>query len=340
MVTGRGRKKTGPSIEDVARLAGVSAQTVSRVSTGSAAVRAETKARVLAAMDQLGYSPNYAARALRSGSFGTIGLLSHRFERTGESLITGAVLEAAIEEDYSVTLLRVSESAGAQWERAAHRISHQAIDGLVIIRTEDSTPETLSLPAGMGVAVSDSRFIGHYPAVVSDQLQGTADAVNHLLQLGHRTVHHLAGPTDSAAALTRVAAWRRTLEQAGIRAPEPWYGDWSAASGYEVGHRISADSSITAVFCSNDEMAFGLIRSLHEHGRQVPGDVSIVGFDAIALSEYSSPPLTTVRQDFQGIGRELIRLLLAQIHKQAVEDRVLLPTELIVRGTTAPPPQR
>lgn len=337
--TGRGRRKTGPSIEDVARLAGVSAQTVSRVSTGADPVREATRAKVLAAMDQLGYSPNRAARALRNGSFGTIGLLAHRFERTGEALTTEAVVEAAESEDYTVTLLNVRNSVADQWESAVHRLSHQAIDGLVVIRAEQVAPETLALPAGMPIAVSDSRLVGRYPAVVADQVDGSVAATRHLLELGHRTVHHIAGPSDSEPALVRIATWQRTLAEAGVRPPELWRGDWSAESGYRAGREIAADPSITAVYCANDEMAFGLMRALHEVGRRVPEDVSIVGFDGIALSEFSSPPLTTVKQDFHRIGRELVRMVLAQLRSKGgrIQDRVIIPTELVVRGTTAPP---
>ncbi|MCA0307542.1 MAG: LacI family DNA-binding transcriptional regulator [Actinobacteria bacterium] len=339
---GRGRKKTGPSIEDVARLAGVSAQTVSRVSTGADPVRESTRAKVLEAMDQLGYSPNRAARALRNGAFGTIGLLAYRFERTGEALTTEAVVEAAEAHDYSVTLLSVRNPVADQWESAAHRLSHQAIDGLVIIRAEQATPESLALPAGMAVAVSDSRLIGHYPSVVADQVAGSVAATRHLLELGHATVHHIAGPVDSEPAAVRSASWYRSLTQVGIRPPQPWQGDWTARSGYEAGLRIADDPTITAVYAANDEMAFGLMRALYEKGRRVPDDVSIVGFDAIALSEFSSPPLTTVLQDFRAVGHELVRLVLEQIRGEGPrpQGRVIVPTQLLVRGTTAPPPAR
>lgn len=340
--TGRGRKKTGPSIEDVARLAGVSAQTVSRVSTGADPVREVTRAKVLAAMDQLGYSPNRAARALRNGSFGTIGLLAYRFERTGEALTTEAVVEAAESEDYSVTLLSVRQPVADQWEHAAHRLSHQAIDALIIIRAEQATPESLALPAGMAVAVSDSRLVGHYPSVVADQVQGSMDATRHLLDLGHKMVHHIAGPDDSEPAYVRSATWQRCLSEAGIRPPQVWAGDWTAASGYRAGLQIAEDPSITAVYCANDETAFGLMRALYERGRRVPDDVSVVGFDGITLSEFSSPPLTTVKQDFHRVGRELVKLVLAQLasKERRAHVRVVVPTELIVRGTTAPPPRR
>ena len=337
-MTGRGRRKTGPSIEDVARLAGVSAQTVSRVSTGAAPVREETRAKVVEAMDQLGYSPNRAARALRNGSFGTIGLIAHRFERTGEALTTEAVVEAAEAEDLSVTLLNVRTPDVNRWKDAAHRLSHQAIDGLVIIRAEQITPESLALPAGLAIAVSDSRLVGHYPAVVADQVQGSEAAMTHLLELGHRTVHHIAGPDNSEPALVREGTWQRCLEAAGIRPPQVWRGDWTARSGYLLGQRLAEDPTVTAVYCANDETAFGLIRALHEHGLKVPQDVSVVGFDDIALSGYSSPPLTTVRQDFHRIGHELVRLVLEQLRSKTVpRTRVLIPTELIVRGTTAAP---
>ncbi len=339
---GRGRRKKGPSIEDVARLAGVSSQTVSRVSNGADWVAAATRARVLDAMDQLGYSPNRAARALRSGSFGTLGLAAHRFERTGEALTTQAVVQAAEDAGYSVTLLSVRQPAAAHWDRAAQRLSQQAIDGLVIIRAEQATPETLALPAGLAVAVSDSRLVSHYPSASADQVAGSLAATRHLLDLGHATVHHLSGPADSEPALVRSNTWRRCLEEAGLRPPRAWRGDWTARSGYEAGLLIDDDPRITAVYVANDEMAFGLLRALFERGRRVPEDVSVVGFDGIALSEFSAPPLTTIRQDFHRLGRELVRLVLEQLGgaPAAGLGRVVIPTELIVRGTTAPPPAR
>ena len=339
-MTGRGRRKVGPSIEDVAKLAGVSAQTVSRVSTGADVVRPATRERVLRAMQQLGYTPNRAARALRNGTYGAIGLVAHRFGRTGEALTTEAVVRAAEAEDYSVTLLTVRDPIAEGWEPAAHRLPHQAIDGLIIIRAEGATAESLALPRGMPVAVADSRFSGHYPSVVADQVQGSRDATQHLLDLGHRTVHHLAGPEGSGPARVRAAAWQRCLEEAGIQPPPLRRGDWTASSGYQVGRELAADPAVTAIFSANDDMSFGLIRALHEAGRRVPDDVSVVGFDAIELSGFSSPPLTTVRQDFDQIGVELVRLVLGQVRHgaDAVHDRVLVPTSLVVRSSTAPPP--
>jgi DNA-binding LacI/PurR family transcriptional regulator len=291
-------------------------------------------------MSQLGYSPNVAARALRSGSFGTIGLLAYRFDRTGDALTTQAVVSAAAKHGYSVTLLGVATLQSDGWTSAAARLSDQAVDGLVVIRAETEVPERLALPVAMPVAVSDSRLAGFYPTVMTDQTQGTQDAIGHLLGLGHHNVHHLAGPANSDPAALRTAAWERCLEQAGIKPPPLLRGDWSAGSGYDAGRALAADPAVTAVFCANDEMAFGLLRALHEAGRRVPQDVSVVGFDGIALGEFALPPLTTVSQDYSVIGNALVECLLGQIKekRRGPHSRTLVHPQLLIRATTAPPP--
>ncbi|GEL94612.1 LacI family transcriptional regulator [Cellulomonas composti] len=326
------------SIGDVARVAGVSPTTVSRVSMGFDNVKPATRRKVLDAMAELGYSPNHAARALRYGSFGTIGVIAHRLARTGESRQVEAVVEAAREAGYTVTLVDVDSPQSDEVDQAVQRLTQQSIDGLVIIRAETATPATLALPPGLPVVVSDSRFVGSHPAVGADQVGGARAAVEHLLALGHVTVHHLAGPVDSVPALLRVQGWREALEAAGRPVPEPWTGDWTAGSGYDAGELAGGDG-VTAVFCANDEMAAGLVRALHERGRQVPGEVSVVGFDDIPLAGYLWPPLTTVRQDFGRIGAELIELLLRQVREHASSDaRIVVPAPLVVRASTAPPP--
>ncbi|WP_084079526.1 LacI family DNA-binding transcriptional regulator [Demequina sp. NBRC 110057] len=335
----RGGHTRGPSIRDVARLAEVSAQTVSRVSTGSDAVRQETRDRVLRAMEQLGYSPNHAARALRDGRFGSIGLLAHRFDRTGESMITDAVLRAAQAEGYGVTLVTVQDAAHDGWTPAANRLRHQTVDGLIIIRSEGHSTEQLALPTGMPVAVSDSRVHGVYPCVVSDELNSSRMAVDHLLSLGHRTVHYVAGPEDSEPARLRRAGWRTGLVQAGAEVPEPHVGDWTADSGYTAGTALAADPEVTAIACANDETAFGVLAALHEAGRRVPEDVSVIGFDDVSLSRFTQPPLTTVKQHFTTIGTQLFRLVMDQIGtpRTAEIPDVTVPTELVLRASTAPP---
>ena len=324
-------------MSDVARLAGVSAQTVSRVAAGSEHVRPDTRERVLRAMNQLGYSPNRAAQALRRGSFETIGVLTQQIQRTGEALTTAGVLEAATAIGYAVNLIQVEHPASEELREAVYRLSHQAIDGLVVVQAGRAGREQLALPPSMPVAVSDSTLVDYYPSASADQVGGVREAVTHLLELGHRTVHHVCGPEDSQSALIRSASWAARLREAGLTAPEPVQGDWTAASGYAAGERLAADPEVTAVFCANDEVAIGLIRAMHEHGRRVPQDVSVVGFDGLSLGEYSFPPLTTVRQDFRRAGSEMVGLVLEQVDSGVGGGarQILIPTELVVRGSTA-----
>ncbi|MDX2697855.1 substrate-binding domain-containing protein, partial [Streptomyces ipomoeae] len=165
-------------------------------------------------------------------------------------------------------------------------------------------------------------------------------ATEHLLDLGHRTVHHLAGPRKWYATKDRIEGWQAALAARGAYEPPLLDGDWSAASGYAAGHGLASDGSVTAVFAAGDEMAIGLIHALREAGRRVPEDISVVGFDGNPVFAYVSPPLTTVRQPFEAAAREGIRLLVHVIEKpdtdlpQASDP----PVELVVRGSTAPPP--
>jgi DNA-binding LacI/PurR family transcriptional regulator len=338
-MSGEHAHRRGPTLADVARVAGVSGQTVSRTVTGAERVRPETREKVLQAMEQLGYAPNRAARALRNGHYGTIGLLAHDFLRTGEALTTDGILRAARLEDYTVTLLTVPTAEAGDWVPAAARLQHQTVDGLIIIRAEGGSADRIKLPPRFPVAVSDSRATGLYPCVVSDEADSTRAAVNYLLQLGHPTVHYLAGPADSEPARQRTVGWREALAAAGVAAPQPIVGDWSVEAGYEAGRVLAADPAVTAVMCANDEMALGLIAALNAAGRSVPGDVSVVGFDDIALSRFSVPSLTTVRQDFQRMGSELVRLVLDQVRGIASDEtpHIVVPMELIVRDSTAPP---
>ncbi len=329
-------------MSDVARLARVSTQTVSRVSMGADNVRPATREKVLRAMDQLGYSPNRAAQALRRGTFNTIGVLTQQIHRTGEALTTAGVLEAATAARYTVSLVQVEHPESEDMREAVHRLSHQTIDGLVVVQAGRAGLRHLALPPSLPVAVSDSALVDYYPSASADQAGGVRDAVGHLLSLGHRTVHHVTGPEGSQSALIRKATWATCLREAGAPVPEPVPGGWEAAAGYKAGLRLAADPDVTAVFCGNDELALSLIRAMHEQGRRVPQDVSVVGFDGLDLGEFSFPQLTTVRQDFKRHGREMVGLVLEQVASGLMDGSrsIIVPTELVLRGSTAPPPPR
>ena len=169
-----------------------------------------------------------------------------------------------------------------------------------------------------------------------DQFAGAAIATRHLLELGHRTVAHIAGPHHYLEAQQRVAGWRATLIAAGAEVRPAPEGDWSPRAGYELGRALEPD--VTAIFVANDQMALGVLRALHEAGRSVPGDVSVVGFDDVPEAAYLLPPLTTVRQDFDQMGRRSLRLLLETMEPSGdTTPHLEVTPELIVRSSTASP---
>ena len=324
---------------DVAAAAGVSAQTVSRVANGYAGVVESTRRKVVAAMDELGYRPNAAARALKRGTFRNIGVVMFDLTATGNTSTLAAVTESANAEGYTVTLMTSPGRTSASVSGAFSRLQEMAVDGVILIMEAAPDDDAFVIPPTAHLVVADSNQGDRYPVVDTDQAGGAHAAVEHLLSLGHTTVHHVTGPGRSYSARQREATWREVLTVHGRRVPDPVTGDWTAASGYEAGLRLADDPTCTAVFCANDEMALGLVRALGEKGLAVPQDVSVVGFDDIPLAETFIPPLTTVHQDFAGLGRACVTKLLTLI--QMGDDEVgvdLVPTHLVVRGSTAPPP--
>lgn len=333
----RGRRRTqNASMADVARVAGVSSQTVSRVSNGFPGVNEETRERVRAAMKELGYRPNSAARALKRGDFRTIGVITFTLSTTGNMRTLEAIATSAAHEGYAVTLLPVAVPTQDEVRGAFSRLGELAVDAVIVIMEVHLLDSArLSLPPHVKVVVADSDAGDRYAVVDTDQAGGTRDAVRHLLDLGHRTVWHLAGPSESYAAQRRTDAWRTALEDAGRAVPPPVRGDWSAESGYRAGLRLAEQADCTAVFAANDQMALGLLRALDERGRKVPEDVSVIGFDDIPDSGSYQPPLTTVHQDFAEVGRRCVQSALRQVRESEAErGTTLVPTRLVVREST------
>ncbi|KND41889.1 LacI family DNA-binding transcriptional regulator [Streptomyces stelliscabiei] len=337
---------------DVARLAGVSSQTVSRVSNGFAGVNEDTRRQVLTAMRELGYRPNSAARALRRGEFRTLGVITFSLSTLGNIRTLDAIATSAAREGYAVTLLPVAVPTQDEVNGAFSRLGELAVDAVIVImEVHLLDAATVSVPPGVQVVVADSDAGDRYTVVDTDQAGGARDAVRHLLELGHGTVWHLAGPEDSFAAQRRANAWRATLDEAGRPAPPLVRGDWSAESGYRAGLRIAEQADCTAVFVANDQMALGLLRALNERGRRVPEDVSVVGFDDIPEAASFLPPLTTVHQDFAEVGRLCVAGVLSKMREGGVESQgrrdgqesgehgtTLVPTRLVRRRSTASPP--
>ncbi|WP_345620053.1 LacI family DNA-binding transcriptional regulator [Streptomyces ziwulingensis] len=322
---------------DVAKLAGVSSQTVSRVSNGHASVTEETRRQVLAAMKELGYRPNSAARALRRGEFRTIGVITFTLATTGNVRTLEAIATSAAREGYAVTLLPVAVPTQDEVRGAFSRLEELAVDAVIVImEVHLLDAATVTLPPHVQVVVVDSDAGDHYTVVDTDQAGGTRAAVRHLLGLGHETVWHLAGPAGSFAAQRRADAWRATLTAAGRTAPPLVRGDWSAQSGHRAGLDLAARAECTAVFVANDQMALGLLRALHERGRRVPEDVSVIGFDDIPEAGSFLPPLTTVHQDFAEVGRLCVATALRKMRQEGPScGTTLVPTRLVERASTA-----
>jgi DNA-binding LacI/PurR family transcriptional regulator len=328
-------------MSDVGRLAGVSHQTVSRVINGSASVRPDTRDRVLSAMRALGYRPNQVARALATGRTNTLGVVSFDTTLFGPASTMLGIERAAHEAGYFTITVSLNALNRASVSEAVERLRLHGVDGILVIApVEESADAALHAPVGdiPLVAVEGGPAAG-VPVVAIDQFAGAVSATRHLLELGHETVWHIAGPSNFLEAQRRTEGWRSALEEASAPVHEPLAGDWSARSGYRVGRGLCVDANVTAIFAANDQMALGVLRALHEQGRHVPREVSVVGFDDIPEAAYFTPPLTTVKQDFDDMGSRSLQLLLQMIDGEQVETGTSVAPKLQVRASTARAPR-
>ncbi|QTE31445.1 LacI family DNA-binding transcriptional regulator [Pengzhenrongella sicca] len=326
---------------DVARAAGVSQKTVSRVINGDPHVRPAVRERVQHAIVALGYRPNRAARNLVLGRSLTIGVLSVGSTDYGPSSLMVAAEHAIRSARYAMSVINTFEDESETITGALHDLVGQGVDGIVVNEPVGSFSldrgtigdlPVLSLSGPYGISTNEV-------VADADQGAGARGATEHLLGLGHRTVHHLAGPVGWRSSALRLEGWRGALAAAGAAQPPVQHGDWTAQSGYALGARLAADPAVTAVFVANDQMAIGLLRALAEAGRDVPGDVSVVGFDDVPEAAYLSRALTTVRQDLAHLAMFGVGLLIDAISNPRRQDRrENVPVELVVRETTAAAP--
>jgi DNA-binding LacI/PurR family transcriptional regulator len=324
-----------PAMTDVARLAGVSHQTVSRVLNGHPNVREQTRLRVRAAIAQLGYRPNKAARALVTGKSQLIGVIAQNSSLFGPASLLGAFESAAAEEGFSVSVRRVNvldrESIAAAVEH--HRDARVA--GIVAIAPTASANEALAeVPAGVPLVTVDGDPERSTPLVTVDQFKGAYHATKLLLEGGHQTVWHVSGPPDWFDSAGRVEGWRHALIDSGKEEPPLVAADWSAESGYKAGQMLARMPECTAIFAANDHLALGILRAMYERGRRVPDDVSVVGFDDVPEAAYFIPPLTTVRPDFDAVARETLEMLLTQVAEGELhETHKTIAPEIVIRAS-------
>lgn len=323
---------------DVARVAGVSHQTVSRVLNDHPRVAAATRAKVLAAIETLHYRPNTAARALVTRRSRTLGVVSFDTTLYGPASTLFGVEQAAREAGYFVSIASLKRIDYRSVREAIDHLLDQAVEGVIVIAPRVETAEALTrLPRPIPLVAVEAGP-ADFPVVAVDQHLGAVLATEHLLDLGHETVWHVSGPADWLEAEARVAGWREALARRDIAPPPLLNGDWSPRSGYEAGRLLARTRGVSAVFVANDQMALGLLHAYRERGIAVPGDVAVVGYDDIPESEYFAPPLTTVRQDFGAVGRASIELLLALLESPAtgLVDRRVIPPSLVVRASSDP----
>jgi len=327
-----------PAMTDVARLAGVSHMTVSRVLNDAAAVKPETRAKVLAAIEQLRYRPNTAARTLVTGRSSTLGVVALDTTLYGPASTLFGIEEAGRDAGYTIRIASLRVPDRESLAAAIGTLRDQGVDGIAVIAPYESAARALGqLSVGLPVVAVEGGEAGDLPVVAVDQHAGALRATRHLLSLGHETVWHIAGPQDWLEAQGREHGWRAALAEAGVAAPEVLRGDWSARSGYDQGRDLATRPGLSAVFVANDQMALGTLRALREEGIDVPGRVHVVGFDDVPEAAYYSPPLTTIRQDFAEVGRQTFGLLVDLIEGRAAPRRVIVKPELVLRESTATP---
>ncbi|MGC1215383.1 MAG: LacI family DNA-binding transcriptional regulator [Micromonospora sp.] len=347
MTTQRTRSLGRPTLDAVAARAGVGRGTVSRVVNGSPQVSPEARAAVQAAIAELGYVPNRAARALVTQRTDSVALV---VSESGERVFTEpffagivrGVSSGLLETPMQLWLAMVQ--APIERERVEHHLTNQHVDGVLLLSLHDADPlptllEERGLPTVLGGRPARMLEPGAQPAwyVDVDNVGGARQAVEHLVRQGRRRIAHIAGPQDMGAGVARLAGYREAVRAAGAGTEEDLiaYGDFSEGSGTACMRRLlEIRPDLDAVFVASDLMAFGALRTLREAGRRVPEDVAVVGFDDAPIARQAEPPLTTVFQPVEEMGRQMARLLVSRISGEEVPSpHVVLPTELIPRAS-------
>ena len=323
---------------DVAARAGVSHMTVSRVLNNVDGIKPTTRTRVVEAIDELGYRRNDAARRLASTRSGLVGVVTSALPQFGPASILVSLEESARAAGYRLTSANVVEVTVEAFRQAVEQLLEQAVEALILVVPHRAIlGMTQSFEAEIPVVVVEGDLTTSPLSAGVDNVEGAKAATRHLLDLGHPTVVHVAGPIDWVEAAARADGWRAALhERKRVMPPMRRSGDWSAASGYAIGQDLAQDRSVTAVFAANDQIALGVMRAFVEANRRIPRDVSVVGFDDLPEAAYFCPPLTTVHQPFAALARNAVQLVTEALAGERGTPMPLVRTELVVRDSTGP----
>jgi DNA-binding LacI/PurR family transcriptional regulator len=333
------RSARDPVMADVAELAGVSNQTVSRVINDHPNVRQPTRMRVRAAIAELHYRPNRAARVLATGTSRVVGVICPRPLRSGPAEVLTALTETALGQGFTIAVESVRTTGRRPLSEAIGRHLNQRVAGLAVFASVDWVDSALdSIPQDVPLVRVGGDPRHPAPLVAVDEVAGADQATRCLLDAGHRTVWHVSGPGGWVDSHGRMAGWQQALTEAGAEEVPPLIpADWQAASGYRAGQIFGRIPEVSAVFAASDHLALGILRALRECGRRVPHDVGVAGFDDVPEAAYLTPPLTTVRPDYAAVAADAIDLLQAQISAgYRIDDRRIIRPALITRASVTP----
>ncbi|MEV6271519.1 LacI family DNA-binding transcriptional regulator [Kribbella sp. NPDC051936] len=322
-----------PTMYDVAALAGVSHQTVSRYLRSDPAVRADTEVRIKAAIDELGYRPNLMARAMRTRSTGVVAIILPGW--TGPERTVAAACEEAQRLGYQVEIvIGVDEDPAALSRLADDILGRGQVDGVLSV-----TPLTGTTNSA-GVVVQTAEFdhrLHAVQAVAADEAT-MEEILERLAALGHRDFFHAAGPQDWKSAQLRKSGYLKACDRLGLRSHGVYDGPWHPETGAEAVRSLPVDTPVTAVVAASDHIAAGVLRAAFERGWRVPDDLSVTGWDDLTLVRYGTPALSTVRVDRESSGRHGMRRLIAAIRNEPEPAPLpAAPTEIVFRETTAAP---
>lgn len=336
------RRQGAARIKEVARLASVSTATVSRALASPHQVSPETRARVMAAVDKVGYVPNPAARTLRSRKTHMVLVVLPDLGNIFFSQVLRGIEEELFANGYGMVIGDINGVAEKEAGFAAFAAAGQ-VDGVLLLNGHmldqgEVGGETLGVPmVALCEAIEDARI----PQIEANNREAACRMTQYLAGLGHRAICYIRGPAANVLERERFSGYRDGLEKAGL-AFDPelvWQGDYKLETGALIGQSIiTRERRPTAIFCSNDEMAIGLLRALAQAGLRVPEDISVAGFDDIEFAAMAIPALTTIRQPRRELGRQGALALLELLRGRTPPTRLRLETELIERASTAPPP--
>lgn len=329
-----------PSITDVARIAGVSFQTVSRVINNASDVSAETRRRVLEVIEETGYRRNRVATALKTSRSSSIGIVASDSARFGPIGTLVALEKEARLQGYGTTVVTVEEPYAGSMEDALEALEDLGVAGIAVIAPLVSMAAPVrnaKVQVPVEVIAAGVSSTPNFVTSSEDQELGARMVTEHLIDLGHTDIAHFGGASDWFDATARKRGWEAALSQAGLAPGLFIEGDWSPGFAYRAGLDLVDEHRLPgAIFAASDHTALGLIRAFTERGLRIPDDISVVGFDDVEGSDYFSPPLTTVRQDFSALAKSSLNVLLAVIEGRDVEPSMGAPT-LVVRASAGKP---